>query len=176
VVSAEPRAEPEASEVKDKLASHEQRQRRRVTLAQYIRRRNGVPAGSSGSLRNMLRRALGAGSFAGFWRYWNPVFGYYLGRYVYRPLQRTMPRALALVLTFVVCGALHDLVTMAVRGSVALFFTPWFFLLGTGVVVGSWLRLDFSSCRRMVRIGINLTYIIGCLAVTLAAKQIFVLY
>lgn len=90
----------------------------------------------------MLRRSLGAGSSAGFWRYWNPVFGYYLGRCVYAPLQGILPRAPALVLTFVVCGTLHDLVTSAVRSSVAFLFTPWFLLLGSGVVLGS--RLGWS--------------------------------
>ena len=81
----------------------------------------------------------------GFWRNWNPIFGYYLGRYVDSPLRRIVPRAAALVLTFVVCGALHDLVTMALKGSVTLLFTPWFFLLGVGVILGRWLGLDFSS-------------------------------
>jgi len=61
--------------------------KRKLTLAQYVRRRNGVPLGASGSLRNMFYRSLGAGSIAGFWRYWNPVFGYYLGRYIYAPLK-----------------------------------------------------------------------------------------
>lgn len=42
--------------------------KRELTLALYIRRRNGVPTGARGGLRNMLHRSLGARSFAGFWR------------------------------------------------------------------------------------------------------------
>jgi D-alanyl-lipoteichoic acid acyltransferase DltB (MBOAT superfamily) len=121
----------------------------------------------------MLYRSLGAGSFAGFWRYWNPVFGYALGSYIYSPLRRVLPRAIALVSTFVVCGALHDLVTMAIRGSVAFLFTPWFFCLGTGVVLGNSIGMDLSSRPWTVRAGINLTYIVACLAVTLTARRVF---
>ena len=146
--------------------------RRRVTLAQYIRRRNGVPAGAPGSLRNMLRRSLGAGSFAGFWRYWNPVFGYYLGRYSYAPLRRVLPGPVALVLTFVLCGAVHDLATTAVRGSPAFLFTPWFFLLGLGVVLGRAAGVDFSSRPWIARAGIQLLYLGACLAATLVAKNL----
>lgn len=76
-------------------------------------------------------------------------------------------------MTFVLCGALHDLVTTAVRGSAALLFTPWFFLLGAGVVLGRRAGMDFSSRPWAVRVGINLTYIVACLAVTLIARQVF---
>ena len=147
--------------------------RRRLTLAQYIRRRNGVPAGSPGSLRNMLRRSLGAGSFAGFWQYWNPVWGYGLARYVYSPLKRVLPLTVALIMTFVVCGALHDLVIMAVRGSATFLFTPWFFLLGVGVVFGRAVGMDLSSRPWLIRAGVNLTYVGACLTVTLIARRVF---
>ena len=156
---------------RDGLRPQSRSHRKKVTLSQYIRRRNGVPAGSSGSLRNMLHRSLGASSFAGFWRYWNPVFGYYLGRYVFSPLRRVLPRTPALVLTFVACGALHDLVTMAVRGSVAFLFTPWFFLLGLGVLLGHSVGMDTSNRPWAVRAGINLTYIVACLAMTISVRQ-----
>jgi hypothetical protein len=55
-------------------------------------------------------RPLGASSFAGFWRHWNPVYGYVLLYYVYRPLRRAVPRAAATVTTFLVSGfVLHDI-------------------------------------------------------------------
>ncbi len=147
--------------------------RRRLTLAEYIRRRNGAAVGASGSLWNMLRRSLGAGSFAGFWQYWNPVFGYGLARYVHSPLIRVLPPTAAIIVTFTVCGALHDLVTMAVRGSPTLLFTPWFSLLGVGVVLGRAIRMDLSSRPWLIRGTVNLTYIVACLAVTLAARRFF---
>jgi D-alanyl-lipoteichoic acid acyltransferase DltB (MBOAT superfamily) len=154
-------------------STHGHQQRRRMTLAQYIRRRNGLPVGSSGSLRNMFHRSLGAGSFAGFWQYWNPIWGYGLSRYVYSPLKRVLPSTASLIMTFVVCGALHDLVIMAVRGSVTFLFTPWFSLLGVGVVFGRAAGLDFSNRPWLVRACINFTYVGACLGVTLIARRVF---
>lgn len=140
---------------------------RTMSLRAYILHRNGVPAGAPRSLRNMLLRAFGAPTFAGFWRHWNPVFGYALGRYVYTPLQRWLPRAPALVVTFGLCGALHDLVTMAVRGAPAVFFTPWFLLLGIGVLLGRAAHLDTSARPWWARAAVNLAYVGTCLAVTI---------
>ena len=143
-----------------------------LTLVQYVHRRNGVPLGGSSSLRNMLVRSFGAGTFGRFWQYWNPIFGYGLGKYVYSPLRRFLPPALALIMTFVVSGGIHDLVTMAIRRSGAFLFTPWFFLLGAGVVVGRGFKMDFSERPGPVRAGINLTYILLCLALTLFVRQL----
>ncbi len=139
-----------------------------LSLSQYITYRNGVPAGARGSMRNMLQRSLGAPTFAGFWRHWNPIFSFALGRYIYSPLRRIVPAALALLATIVFCGAIHDLVTMAVRGSPAFLFTPWFFLLGAGVLVGRAVGLDLSGRPWVARAAVNLAYISVCLAITLA--------
>lgn len=144
-----------------------------ITLAQYVVRRNGVPLGASGALRNMLSRSLGAGSFAGFWRHWNPVWGYGLARYVQSPLLMIVSPKAATIVTFAVCGALHDLVIMVVRGAPTLFFTPWFVLLGVGVVLGQAVGMDLSSRPWLTRAAANLTYIGGCLALTLAARRFF---
>lgn len=146
---------------------------RELTLSQYIRRRNGLPAGARGSLRNMLHRSLGARSFAVFWQHWNPVFGYGLGRYVYSPLRHVASPAIALVLTFVVSGAIHDLVTMAVRGSMAFLFTPWFFLLGLGVIAGRAARIDLSGRPWLFRAAVNIAYVAACLAAVLAIKAFY---
>lgn len=158
---------------KEKTGTNMQQQRQRMTLAQYVLRRNGVPLGASGALRNMLHRSLGAGSFAVFWQYWNPVFGYGLARYVQPPLLRILPPTATVIVTFVVCGALHDLVTMALWGSPTLFFTPWFFLLGIGVVLGRAVGMDLSRQPWPIRVATNLAYIGTCLAGTLVARRIF---
>jgi len=155
------------------ISSHRYQPSPSLTLAQYVRRRTGVPLGHSDSLRNMLYRSLGASSFAGFWQYWNPIWGYGLGKYVYAPLQRVWPSTIALILTFVISGGLHDLATMAIRWSGAFLFTPWFFFLGVGVVLGRAIGMDLSSRPWLVRAGVNLTYIAVCLAVTLMAKRAF---
>lgn len=138
-----------------------------VTLGEYIRRRNGVPAGAPGGLTNMLRHSLGARSFAVFWQHWNPIFGYMLGRYVFVPAKRVLPSPIALVLTFVMCGGLHDLVTALFRGSPAFLFTPWFFFLGLGVVVGQAAGMDFGRAPWALRAAANLTYVTTCLGLGL---------
>ena len=143
-----------------------------MTLNQYIERRNGVPLGASGALRNMLHRSFGAGSFATFWRYWNPIFGYYLAKYVDSPLRRVLTRSIALILTFVICGALHDLAAMAVRGSVVFFCTMMFFFFAVGVLVGRWTGLSFSGLPWPARAAINFTYLVACFALALAARQV----
>lgn len=128
-----------------------------------MRRRNGVPLGAAGSLRNMLHRSLGAGTFAEFWRYWNPIFGYYLGRYINAPLKRWLPASLSLVITFIACGALHDAVGSAVRGSVMFLFIPWFFFMGLAVVIGQSIRLNYSGFVWPVRALINISCVGSCL-------------
>src|SRR4051812_16714546 len=85
------------------------RRRNRPTLRRYIEWRLGV--GWRCQLPNLVMRPLGANSPADFWRYWNPVYGYALSYWSYRPLRRVLPRPLAVWLTFLLCGfVLHDLV------------------------------------------------------------------
>ncbi len=64
-----------------------------------------------------MRRSFGAQSFASFWQYWNPIFGYCLGKFVFAPLKKVCPSHISLILTFIVTGIVHDLVTMAVINS-----------------------------------------------------------
>ena len=137
---------------------------RTLTLGAYVRRRNGVPMGAPGSLSNMLYRAFGARSFDAFWQHWNPVFGYYLGRFVFVPGKRFMPAWLALIVTFVFTGVLHDAVTMAVRGDVAFLFTPWFLFLGLGVVGAKATGMNLGDTAWGVRALVNSAYVTASLA------------
>lgn len=146
--------------------------RKGLTLSQYVLRRTGVPLGASGSLQNMLYRSLGAGSFAKFWQYWNPIWGYALGRFIYAPLQRFLPAMLALIITFTVSGAIHDLATMLVRRAPAFFFIPWFFFMSIAVVIGEALKIDYTKQSFAIRVMINLVFIVGCLGLTLWLKRI----
>ncbi|MCB8983757.1 MAG: acyltransferase [Ardenticatenaceae bacterium] len=141
------------------------------TLAEYVVLRNGVPLGDGRSLRNMLQRSFGAASFAGFWQFWNPIWGYGLGRYVYAPLRRALPPAAAFILTFAISGGLHDLATMAVRWSPAFLFTPWFTLLGMGAVVGRVAGMDLGKRPFWLRASVNLAYLVVCLLPALALRN-----
>ena len=76
-------------EIRDlKIVTRDHPKKRNLTLAQYVKRRNGVALGYSGSFSNMLHRSFGAGTLAKFWQYWNPIWGYYLGRYIHGPLKK----------------------------------------------------------------------------------------
>jgi hypothetical protein len=154
------------------VSPNRQQQWQGLTLAQYVELRNGVPLGVPSSLRNMLQRSFGAASFAGFWQYWNPIWGYGLGKYVYSPMHRVLPAAIALIMTFVVSGGIHDLVIMALRRSMTLLFTPWFFVLGVGVVLGRAVGMDLSNRSWWIRAGTNLAYLVIGLAITLIAKRV----
>jgi hypothetical protein len=138
-----------------------------MSLTDYVQYRNGVPLGASGSLQNMLVRSFGAGTFAKFWQYWNPIWGYALGRYIYAPINRFLPASASLILTFIISGGIHDLATMLVRGAPAFLFTPWFLLMGIVVVFGRWLKLDYSAQPFPIRVAINLSLIVTCLMLTL---------
>lgn len=152
---------------------HQKRQRRGISLGQYVRRRNGVSLGGSGSLKNMLQRSFGARSFAGFWRYWNPIFGYYLSRYVYSPTSRFAPRWLALLVTFLICGGLHDIVTFLFRGWTQFLFTLWFFFFSLGVMLGEKLGLNMVQLPLWLRAAIHLMYLCTCLILAISAQRLF---
>ena len=142
-----------------------------LKLSQYVQRRNGVALGAAGSLVNMLHPSLGAGSFAGFWRHWNPIWGNYLGRHINSPLRRFLPAGPALVVTFLLSGAIHDAAVILVSGSIRFLFVPWFGLLGLGVMLSSWIGFDYTSRVWAVRACINVALISSGLGLALLAKR-----
>ena len=133
-----------------------------MNLSYYVKKRNGVPLGASNSLRNMMFSSLGAGKFSIFWQYWNPIWSYYLGKYIFKPLKSIFPPALSLILTFAFCGFLHDLVIMLLRWNFELLLTPWFLLMGFCVVLGDYAKIDYSKYTWIVRAFINIFIIGSC--------------
>jgi hypothetical protein len=146
---------------------------REISLRQYVKRRNGVSLGSSGSLQNMLKRSFGARSIAGFWRYWNPIFGYYLGKYVYSPASRFAPRWLALIFTFLICGGLHDVVTFLFRGHTQFLFTFWFFFFSLGVLIGEKMKMNMVEHPFWLRAAVHLIYLSICLILAVSVQRLF---
>ena len=137
-----------------------------ITLSKFIKHRNGVALGASGSMRNMLTRSFGAGSFDRFWQYWNPIWGYYLSTKVMKPLLKIFPLWLSIILTFAVSGALHDLAITLVKFKPIVFFTPWFTLMGLMVVISKKFTLTYQQRPFAIRVLINLTTIIICYILT----------
>jgi len=121
----------------------------------------------------MLKRSLGASSFAGFWRAWNPLFSYYLSRWCYRPLARRLPRPVAVVSTFAVSGAIHDLAASLALLRVFLFFTPVFAALGVWVVLEEALDLNVAWAPVWLRALIHTGIIAGTLATGRLARAMW---
>ena len=98
---------------------------------------------------------------AAFWRYWNPVYGYYLYYYAYRPLRRFLPRLLAMWLTFIACGFfLHDALGWALGQHVRFpEMTLRFVFFGIGAVAGEALGMDLSRQALPLRVTVNLAYL-----------------
>ncbi len=137
-----------------------------MTLQEYVKKRNGVPMSSSNSLRNNLYRSLGAKSFSLFWNYWNPIFGYYLGAKIYKPLKRIFPSAISLIATFLFCGMIHDLVTTIVRGKLSLFFSIWFLIMAIFVLISKFVKQDFSDKKWLFRATSNVLVLFFSFGVT----------
>ncbi len=140
-----------------------------MTLSEFVLRRNGVPLGAGDSLRNMLSRSLGAGTFSEFWQYWNPIWGYYLGMYIFKPLKSILPSSLALIITFVACGFIHDLAVMLIKWKFSLLLTQWFLIMGLSLIFGKYTNINYSKFHWIVRAAINTAVIAGCFFV---AQQI----
>lgn len=138
-----------------------------MTLAEYVKKRNGVPIGDSGSLKYNLYKSLGAKNFSTFWMYWNPIFGYYLGTKIFKPLKKVFSPAISLVLTFVFCGLIHDVVSTVVGRRISWFFTIWFLLMGVSVLLLRYFRYDFSKKDWVIRAITNLSIISICLLLTI---------
>ncbi|NMP30871.1 acyltransferase [Thalassotalea sp. M1531] len=133
--------------------------RKTISLPEYVKKRNGKPLGASGSMTNMLSRSLGANSFENFWRYWNPIWGYYLSRNIMKPLCKLVPVWLATILTFATSGVLHDMAIALVKWQTVFFFTPWFIVMGLAVLVTAKLNITYANYAWHLRAVINTTII-----------------
>ena len=111
----------------------------------------------------MMERSLGAGKFSIFWQYWNPIWSFYLGKYIYKPLKTVLPSSLSLILTFTFCGFIHDAVIMLLHWNFELLLTPWFFLMSLCVVISEFAKIDYSKFTWILRAAINIAIIAGCL-------------
>lgn len=144
-----------------------------ITLAQYVRKRNGVALGAKHSMRNMLYRALGAKSFPVFWHYWNPIWGFYLSRYILQPLSGLVPNWFAVVATFFVSGALHDLAISLVKWDISVLFTSWFTLMGFVVVLAKFWGVSYPQFTWIVRACINVLIVAGTFFVSKWVMGVF---
>lgn len=147
-----------------------------MNLSEYVKKKNGVPMGHSNSLRNNLQRSIGAKNFPSFWNFWNPIFGYYLGKKIFKPLKKLFPIGLSVIFTFIFCGLIHDLVTTLIRGKLSLFFAVWFLIMGVVVAISKQIRYDLSHKRWILKALANLSIIAVCLLLTIYLNTVFNYY
>jgi hypothetical protein len=140
-----------------------------MTLAEFTNRRIGA-GGHRRQFYNLLVRPFAAPSFIGFWRRWNPVYGYFLYFWSYRPLRQFMPRPAAELATFAVSGfVLHDLPLFAARRSFGTpYVTAWFVLAGAIAIAAERAHIDVASWPAGARIAVNATYLLATLCAVVA--------
>ena len=144
-------------------------------MMEFVELRLGRQASPAALLGEMLRRAFGASSFDRFWRFWNPVYGYGLYYWCYRPLRQRLPSAWCVLLTFAASGfLLHDLpfgwwvrlIRFFGAGPFPIpLVTLWFVLMGGLVLLCRGLRVDYGAWPFAGRAAINA----GCVLAALLA-------
>ena len=140
---------------------------KRPTLLVYVLRRLG-PGNALAIVRNVFVRPFTSSTLRAFWLHWNPVFGYYLAYFCYRPLRRIVSPPLAVLFTFAVSGfLLHDLLLWpaALAKHEPLPYpavTVAFLVSGGMVLVAEVQGIEFSRLPAPVRCLVH----IACLAVS----------
>lgn len=133
-----------------------------MTLGEYVKKRNGVAIGHPQSLSRNLYRALGAKNFSSFWKYWNPIFGYYLGLKIFKPTKQFFSPTLSLIITFVFCGLIHDVVTILFRGQTSFLFSYWFLNMSIAVIISNYFNQNLAQHRWIIRSTVNLFIMLIC--------------
>lgn len=82
----------------------------KIPLNQYISTRFGGIEGEFPRFLYMLKKSFTTSTFRKIWTYWNPIYGYILGFYVYKPLKNWFPAIVAETLTFMINGIFYDIV------------------------------------------------------------------
>lgn len=115
-------------------------------------------------LSRVFWRPFTAPSLALFWRYWNPVYGYYLSKYIYRPCRIILPHSLCVIVTFAFCGFfLHDIFGYLVNGHLTPphSITTWFTIIALGIVLSEKLDLRFDRLAPAFRVALHVGYLMA---------------
>src|ERR1700730_815747 len=152
-----------------------QSSRGRVSFQRYLAFRLGK-AGGATAWFNFFIKPFGARSFSEFWRQWNPVYGYFLYYYSYRPLTRLLPRAPAMLITFAACGfLLHDLPAWVfARRVLPPGATIAFVFFALGAIASDITGMDIGRWPMWARAGLNLAYLVTSVTLMLAIVLLIV--
>jgi len=134
-----------------------------MTIDKYVSFRLG-PGSLVRMAWNMFWRSFTAPTLSAFWRYWNPGYGFFLLKYCYGPLRKHVSHAVALTLTFCICGFFaHDclvLIPAALMGSKSILFpfvTCWFLLISLSILATDGLGVSFKSLPPVLRVPIHVS-------------------
>ncbi len=90
-----------------------------------------------------------------------------------RPLSVFLPVPLAIFITFLVSGALHDLAVSLVKWNTIVFFTPWFGLMGLIVITSSKVGFTYGRFAWHIRALINGVIICTSLGLTYFLENVY---
>lgn len=135
-----------------------------MNLEEYTYYRTGSTKVST-VIRNMFLKPFVSSSFKSFWKYWNPTWGYFLLFYCYKPLKKNLPAWVALIITFLISGLLHDIIyiiPMMLKEVefVFPFITVWFFIISIGILLTEFLQINFNKINVIFRPIFHLGYLI----------------
>ncbi len=129
-------------------------------------------------MQKMFKKSFQAKSFREFWWYWNPAYGFFLGKYIYKPLRTFLPQSISVIFTFLACGLfLHDLPVMLlvflIKGLLFLFpITIFFTILGLINVISAKFKLSFDQIKPHGRIAIHSFILVASLITALKITKI----
>lgn len=142
-----------------------------MNVEKYIQYRTGATEIST-IVRNMFIKPFFSNSLRSFWKYWNPGFGYYLLYYCFKPLRKIFPNWISILLTFLICGLLHDaifvipLMIMNSSGFIFPFITVWFLTISIGILITELVHIDFKKTNNKIRPLLHIGYLIGTFCLT----------
>lgn len=137
-----------------------------MNLNSYLKRILGT-SDAFGLLNVSIEKAFHARSFKLFWRYWNPLYGYLLSKYINKPLSRKLNDKISTILTFIFSGlVLHDSWLMPlyyILFNKIIFFpvTIIFFCYAIVLVIEDTFRLRKNTTDDKIHVLINIVYILG---------------
>ena len=137
-----------------------------MTISQYLNRIIGTSFGKN-YLQISIKKSFESRNFQSFWRNWNPVVGYYLAKYINKPILKMSNASISSFFTFLISGfLLHDLWFMPILYLLTnklfwfpvtiIFLTYWFIMLVENKIN---FRNKIKSTKK--HIIINIFYVIG---------------
>lgn len=121
-----------------------------------------------GQLQSSIKKSFRSTSFKLFWRNWNPFVGYFLSKYINRPVSRKLNGVISSLLTFLFSGLfLHDIWLMPLFfilfNKVVLFpVTFIFFCFWLVMILENTIKFRENVKNANIHVLINSMYVIGC--------------